>query len=66
MTLAIRATKLYLPRQRAKEIRRERLVEHLDEGLERELTLVAAPARLGDAPPDDGRRGSRVGPKGRR
>lgn len=47
MTLAIRATKLYLPRQRAKEIRRERLVEHLDEGLERELTLVAAPAGFG-------------------
>ncbi|HZJ10361.1 MAG TPA: AAA family ATPase, partial [Trueperaceae bacterium] len=47
MTSAIRATKLYLPKQPAKKVFRTRLIERLNEGLDRELTLVAAPAGFG-------------------
>jgi LuxR family maltose regulon positive regulatory protein len=44
---ALLATKLYLPRPPAGLVARPRLVDQLDEGLARELTLVCAPAGFG-------------------
>ncbi len=41
------ATKLHVPRLRAQFIRRSRLVERLQQGMERALTLVSAPAGFG-------------------
>src|SRR5947199_10255445 len=43
----ILATKLYLPRLRPNVVSRPRLIERLDEGLHRKLTLIAAPAGFG-------------------
>ena len=40
-------TKLYVPRWRTGLVRRARLVERLDQGTERKLTLVSAPAGFG-------------------
>lgn len=40
-------TKLYIPRQRANLVPRPRLLERLDEGFRRKLTLIAAPAGFG-------------------
>ena len=43
----ILATKLYLPRLRPNVVSRPRLIERLNEGLHRKLTLIAAPAGFG-------------------
>ena len=40
-------TKLYVPRPRTGLVPRARLVERLDQGTERKLTLVSAPAGFG-------------------
>src|SRR5947199_1210717 len=47
MPTPILATKLYLPRLRPNVVSRPRLIERLDEGLHRKLTLIAAPAGFG-------------------
>src|SRR5207248_9680736 len=47
MPTPILATKLYLPRLRPNVVSRPRLLERLNEGLHRNLTLIAAPAGLG-------------------
>src|SRR5712692_4379909 len=43
----ILATKLYLPRLRPNVVSRPRLIERLNEGLHRKLTLLSAPAGFG-------------------
>src|SRR5439155_2448038 len=43
----ILATKLYIPRLRPNVVSRPRLIERLNEGLHRKLTLIAAPAGFG-------------------
>ena len=40
-------TKLFIPRARPKLVPRPRLVDHINEGLHRELTLISAPAGFG-------------------
>ena len=40
-------TKLYVPKWRPGLVPRARLIEHLDRGIERKLTLVSAPAGFG-------------------
>ena len=40
-------TKLYIPRWRPGLVSRPRLIERLDQGIERKLTLVSAPAGFG-------------------
>src|SRR3989440_1322230 len=40
-------TKLYIPRLRPNVVSRPRLIERLNEGLQRKLTLIAAPAGFG-------------------
>src|SRR6184192_1195564 len=47
MPTPILATKLYLPRLRPHVVIRPRLLERLNEGLHRKLTLIAAPAGFG-------------------
>src|SRR5881392_2441255 len=47
MSTPILATKLYLPRLRPNVVSRPRLLERLNEGLHRKLTLIAAPAGFG-------------------
>jgi LuxR family maltose regulon positive regulatory protein len=47
MPTSILATKLYLPRLRPNAVSRPRLLERLNEGLHRKLTLIAAPAGFG-------------------
>jgi ATP/maltotriose-dependent transcriptional regulator MalT len=47
MPTSILATKLYLPRLRPHVVSRPRLLERLNEGLHRKLTLIAAPAGFG-------------------
>ncbi|HEY7910047.1 MAG TPA: AAA family ATPase, partial [Thermomicrobiales bacterium] len=47
MSTPLLATKLYLPPPRSDAVPRPRLLERLDEGLHRPLTLVAAPAGFG-------------------
>ena len=47
MTMPILATKLYIPPVRAKGVLRPRLLERLNEGLERKLTLISASAGFG-------------------
>jgi LuxR family maltose regulon positive regulatory protein len=47
MPTSILATKLYLPRLRPNAVSRPRLLERLNEGLQRKLTLIAAPAGFG-------------------
>src|SRR6266508_5514188 len=46
-TLMLLATKLYIPPPRPKVVLRPRLIERLDEGLYRKLTLISAPAGFG-------------------
>src|SRR6266542_2643664 len=46
-TLMLLATKLYIPPPRPKVVLRPRLIERLNEGLYRKLTLIAAPAGFG-------------------
>ena len=47
MAAPILATKLYIPPLRPKVVPRPRLIERLNEGLHRKLTLIAAPAGFG-------------------
>jgi len=47
MVTPILATKLYIPRLRPHVVIRSRLIERLNEGLHRNLTLIAAPAGFG-------------------
>ena len=47
MATPILATKLYTPPLRPKVISRPRLIERLNEGLHRKLTLISAPAGFG-------------------
>jgi LuxR family maltose regulon positive regulatory protein len=49
MAMPLLNTKLYIPPPRPNLVRRPRLVERLDEGLQlgRKLTLVSAPAGFG-------------------
>jgi len=47
MPTPILATKLYIPRLRPNVVSRPRLIERLNEGLHRKLTLIAAPAGFG-------------------
>jgi LuxR family maltose regulon positive regulatory protein len=47
MSTPILATKLYTPPPRPRVVLRPRLIEHLNEGLDRRLTLVSAPAGFG-------------------
>ncbi|MGA7732478.1 MAG: LuxR C-terminal-related transcriptional regulator [Chloroflexia bacterium] len=47
MSTPILATKLYKPPPRPKVVPRPRLIERLNEGLHRKLTLIAAPAGFG-------------------
>src|SRR3972149_8186373 len=47
MSTPILATKLYIPPPRPKVVLRPRLIERLDEGLHRKLTLISAPAGFG-------------------
>ena len=47
MPTPILATKLYIPRLRPNVVLRPRLLERLNEGLYRKLTLISAPAGFG-------------------
>ncbi|MBE0703905.1 MAG: NACHT domain-containing protein, partial [Afipia sp.] len=47
MSTPILATKLYVPPPRHKVVPRPRLIERLNEGLQRKLTLISAPAGFG-------------------
>src|SRR3712207_684995 len=47
MSTPILATKLYVPPPRPNAVVRPRLIERLNEGLRRKLTLVSAPAGFG-------------------
>src|SRR5882672_9585018 len=47
MSTPILATKLYIPPPRPKAVLRPRLIERLNEGLHRKLTLISAPAGFG-------------------
>jgi LuxR family maltose regulon positive regulatory protein len=47
MSTPILATKLYVPPPRPKAVLRPRLIEQLDDGLHRRLTLISAPAGFG-------------------
>ena len=47
MSTPILATKLYIPPPRPKVVLRPRLIERLNEGLDRKLTLISAPAGFG-------------------
>ncbi|CAG0976076.1 partial HTH-type transcriptional regulator MalT, partial [Anaerolineae bacterium] len=47
MSTPILATKLYIPPPRPKIVLRSHLIERLDEGLRRRLTLISAPAGFG-------------------
>src|SRR6267154_41863 len=47
MPTPILATKLYIPRLRPHVVSRPRLLERLNEGLHRKLTLISAPAGFG-------------------
>ena len=47
MSTPILATKLYLPPPRPEVVLRPRLIEHLNEGLNRRLALICAPAGFG-------------------
>jgi len=47
MSTPILATKLYIPPPRPKVVLRPRLIERMNEGLHRKLTLISAPAGFG-------------------
>jgi LuxR family maltose regulon positive regulatory protein len=47
MTAPILITKLYIPPTRAELVPRTELIEHLNNGLDRKLTLISAPAGFG-------------------
>src|SRR5437764_5093806 len=47
MSTPVLATKLYIPLPPPRAVRRPRLIERLNEGLHRKLTLISAPAGFG-------------------
>lgn len=47
MSTPVLVTKLFIPRTRPDVVLRRRLIERLNEGLHRNLTLIAAPAGFG-------------------
>jgi LuxR family maltose regulon positive regulatory protein len=47
LSIPILATKVYLPRAHSDPIRRNRLIEKLDSGLKKRLTLISAPPGFG-------------------
>ena len=47
MTTSILVTKLYTPSTRPEIVTRPRLIERLNDGLHRKLTLISAPAGFG-------------------
>lgn len=47
MSTPILATKLYIPPPRPKSVLRSRLMERMNEGMDRKLTLISAPAGFG-------------------
>ncbi|HET6262080.1 MAG TPA: hypothetical protein VFG99_07555, partial [Chloroflexia bacterium] len=47
MSAPILATKLYLPPPQPRVVLRPRLIERLNESLDRKLTLISAPAGFG-------------------
>src|SRR5918999_4376914 len=47
MSTPILATKLYIPAPQPRVVPRPRLIERLNEGLHRKLTLISAPAGFG-------------------
>ena len=47
MTESLLTTKLFIPSSRSKLVRRSRLIDLLNEGLHRKLTLISAPAGFG-------------------
>lgn len=47
MNISILATKLYIPVPRTRVVQRPRLIERLNEGLDRKLTLISASAGFG-------------------
>jgi LuxR family maltose regulon positive regulatory protein len=47
MTMPLLATKLYIPPVRPEMVSRPRLIERLNAGLHRKLTLISAPAGFG-------------------
>jgi LuxR family maltose regulon positive regulatory protein len=47
MSSPILTTKLYVPPPRPEAVPRPRLIERLNEGLRRKLTLISAPAGFG-------------------
>lgn len=47
MSTPILATKLFVPPPQPKVVLRSRLIEHLDEGLDRKVTIISAPAGFG-------------------
>ena len=47
MSTPVLVTKLYIPPPRPKAVLRPRLIERLNEGLHRKLTLISAPAGFG-------------------
>src|SRR5512133_1901097 len=47
MSAPMLVTKLYIPPPRPKVVLRQRLLERLNEGLHRKLTLISAPAGFG-------------------
>ncbi|MGA9349650.1 MAG: hypothetical protein WBW48_12725 [Anaerolineae bacterium] len=47
MAMPLLTTKLYIPRARPDLVSRPRLIERLNAGLHRKLTLVSAPAGFG-------------------
>ena len=47
MSTPLLATKLYIPPPRPNVVLRPRLIERLNEGLHRKLTLISAPAGFG-------------------
>ena len=49
MSTPLLQTKLYLPPVRPELVPRPRLIERLNEGLRRKLTLISAPAGFGKA-----------------
>ena len=47
MAAPLLKTKLYIPRPRPELVSRPRLMERLNAGLDRKLTLISAPASFG-------------------
>ena len=48
MSTALLTTRLHIPPLRSKRVPRPRLIERLNVGLQRKLTLISAPAGFGE------------------